>query len=117
RDLGRANQYRLIQALVDHGPQSRAELARVLSVSRASVGAITNGLIEHGVLNEDHSARPIGRGKPPVPVWFSKDGYVAAAISIEAEQVRVGCVNARGEILSSSTMPFDQQIGRDELTG
>ncbi len=49
-DVGQANRGRVLQALFDLGPTSRAELARYVGVHRATITGIVQPLIESGVL-------------------------------------------------------------------
>src|SRR5689334_22918733 len=44
--MGHANRGRVIQALFDLGPTSRAELARVIGVNRATITGIVQPLID-----------------------------------------------------------------------
>lgn len=117
QDLGRTNRFRVLQALVDHGPLSRADLARKLGVPRASVGAITKALVEGGVLQEDKASdQPRqGRGKPPRPLWFADSAGLTGAITIESERVSAGVVNARGVAADVVSVPIASTIGVDEL--
>lgn len=116
QDLGQVNRVRVMQALVDHGPLSKAELARVLGVPRASVGTIANQLITDGILVEEPS-RTGGRGKPATPLWFAESAGLTGAVSIEASRVAVGLVGARGEVRRERVEPIDPAIAADELAG
>lgn len=117
QDLGRANRFRVLQALVDRGPLSRAELSRLLGVPRASVGAITNALVESGVLQEDTATdQPRqGRGKPPRPLWFAESAGLTGAVTIESNRVSVGVVNARGTVLEQRSTPITVGISPASL--
>ena len=98
-DVGTTNRARLLQALVDQGPLSRADLARLIRVPRATVGTIVNGLLAADVLEEDEPQAPAdGIGKPSRPLWFGRDAALCGAISIDAGSVEVAVVDARGEI-------------------
>ncbi|MDQ2625213.1 MAG: ROK family transcriptional regulator, partial [Actinomycetota bacterium] len=114
QDLGQVNRLLLMQALVDHGPLSRAELARLLGVPRASVGTIANQLLAEGVLAEEPT-RTGGRGKPATPVWFAESAGLTGAVSIEASRVEVGLVNARGQVQRAASRPIEPSIGAAEL--
>ncbi|MET3806353.1 putative NBD/HSP70 family sugar kinase [Nakamurella sp. UYEF19] len=100
-DVGSANRARLLQALVDDGPTSRADLARRINVPRATISSIVTPLLETGVLQEDQPRPPIdGIGKPPRPLWFARGALLCGALSVSRGAVEIAVVNARGEILA-----------------
>ena len=70
--MGDVNRSRLLRALCDHGPLSRADLARMASVTRATIGGIVNDLLDAGMLEELEARPSAGQvGKPARPVWFA----------------------------------------------
>jgi predicted NBD/HSP70 family sugar kinase len=106
--IGDVNRSRVLQAIVDHGPSSRADLARLAGVPRATIGAIVQGLVDDGLLEEQAPARATGRvGKPGRPLWFGPDAGRAVAVSYSDSAVRAALVNARGEILRETTRAVD----------
>jgi predicted NBD/HSP70 family sugar kinase len=106
RQIGDVNRSRVLRALCDHGPLSRADLARLAGVPRATIGTIAQGLVEDGLLEENAPTRPAGRvGKPSRPLWFRPDAGLCAAVDFDATAVRAALVNARGEILSRVVVP------------
>jgi predicted NBD/HSP70 family sugar kinase len=106
--IGDVNRSRVLQSLVDHGPSSRADLARLAGVPRATIGAIVQGLVDDGLLEEQEPARSTGRvGKPGRPLWFGREAGRAVAVSFTDEGLRAALVNARGEIVRESTRAVD----------
>lgn len=100
--LGDVNRSRIVQAFCDHGPLSRADLARLAGVPRATIGAIIASLLDDGLLDElepDHSGRV---GKPARPLWFGRDAGRSAAVVFDTDGVRAALVNARGDRLAES---------------
>lgn len=100
--LGDVNRSRIVQAFCDHGPLSRADLARLAGVPRATIGAIIASLLDDGLLEElepDHSGRV---GKPARPLWFGRDAGRSAAVVFDTDGVRAALVNARGDRLAES---------------
>jgi predicted NBD/HSP70 family sugar kinase len=100
--LGDVNRSRVIQAFCDHGALSRADLARLAGVPRATIGAIVQGLLDDGLVEEhgpDHSGRV---GKPARPLWFGPEAGRSAAVAFDADGVRAALVNARGDRLVDS---------------
>jgi predicted NBD/HSP70 family sugar kinase len=107
-DIGDVNRSRVIQAFCDYGPLTRAELAKMAGVTRATIGNIVSGLVDDGLIEEREPVEASGRvGKPGRPLWFGPKAGLAGAVSIERERVRVALVNARGELLTESEIAFD----------
>jgi N-acetylglucosamine repressor len=66
----------LIEIVREHGPISRADLARNSRLSAATVSAITGRLLERGIFTEA-SVAPSSGGRPPVLLRLDpKAGYV-----------------------------------------
>jgi predicted NBD/HSP70 family sugar kinase len=106
RQIGDVNRSRVLRALCDHGPLSRADLARLAGVPRATIGTIAQGLVDDGLLEEHEPTRAAGRvGKPARPLWFRADAGLCAAVDFSSTVVRAGLVNARGELLSRVEVP------------
>ncbi len=115
-DVGSTNRARLLQALVDRGPSSRADLARVIDVPRATVSTIVNGLLAAGVLEENEPRAPAeGIGKPSRPLWFGRDAALCGAITVDAGAVEVAIVDARGEIRSRAVGPLAADRSRAKV--
>src|SRR5688500_9251755 len=69
--LGAVNSARVLQPLCDTGPGSRAELAKMAGVTRATIGNIVPALMDAGLVEEGEPQPGLGRvGKPGRPVWF-----------------------------------------------
>lgn len=116
QDVGRANRYRVLQALVDNGPLSRAELARVMGVPRASVGTIINALVDDGVLAEELSHTVQRKpGKPARPLWFANEAGLCGAVAIESGRVRCGLVDASGTVSYASEVHIEEDVSEREL--
>lgn len=100
RQMGDVNRSRVLTALCDHGPLSRAELARLAGVPRATIGTIAQGLVDDGLLEECEPVRGAGKvGKPGRPLWFRVDAGLCAAVAFGGDSVEVALVNARGDVL------------------
>lgn len=103
--VGGANRAHVLQALADHGPLSRADLARMAGVTRGSIGPIVVGLLEEGVLQEQGGTTAPGRvGKPSRPVWFA-DGRRVGAVVIQPAHIDVAVVSPRGTLVEHRQLP------------
>lgn len=107
RHIGDVNRSRVLRAFCDHGPLSRADLARLAGVPRATIGAIIQGLLDDGLLEESEPDRASGRvGKPARPLWFRREAPLSAAVAF-GSSVEAALVNARGEVLRRHEVPVD----------
>jgi predicted NBD/HSP70 family sugar kinase len=111
--MGDANRSRVLQALCDHGPLSRAELAKMAGVTRATIGNIANGLIEIGLVEEHEPRAAIGAGKPARPLWFAHGAGLSAAAAITSGAFEVALIDARGDVLDFAAGEFDPAADND----
>ena len=104
--IGDANRSRVVQAFVDHGALSRADLARLAGVPRATMGTIVQGLLDGGLLEELSPDRDGRVGKPGRPLWFAPRAGLSVAVGFEEKAVRSALVNARGDRLTDHSAPL-----------
>ncbi|WP_089155433.1 ROK family transcriptional regulator [Micromonospora sp. NBS 11-29] len=115
-DVGAANRAKIMQALADHGPLSRAELARMAGVPRGTIGVIVSSLIESELLQETRVRRTTATvGQPPRPLWFGPRLGPTGAVVIQPGTVRTAVVDVRGRILAADTATFPVDAGGEEL--
>lgn len=101
------NRVRILQALYDFGPLSRAELARVTGLSRSALTVLVEELISQGVLAEE-AARPSSPagGKPSRPLWFSPDSPPIVAAHLLPGRVECALVSAGGQLTAKAEREF-----------
>lgn len=104
--IGDVNRSRVLQALVDHGPLSRAELARLAGVPRATMGTIVQGLLDAALLEEGEHSRDGRVGKPARPLWFAPRAGLSVAVAFDDEAVRGALITARGERVTDVRLPL-----------
>ncbi len=115
-DVGTANKARIMQALADHGPLSRADLARMAGVPRGTIGAIVNNLVAAGLLQEIAVRRAVASvGQPPRPLWFGPRLGHVGAILIQTGVVRVAVVDVHGKIVTEEAETFPVSATRKVL--
>ncbi|QEW04317.1 ROK family transcriptional regulator [Microbacterium lushaniae] len=108
-DVAGANQAVVLQSLADHGPLSRAELARLSGVTRASIGGVVAGLLEQGRLEELPVKSTPGRaGKPSRPLWFRAVGHFGAVV-IQPGGIDVAVIDMQGNIITHECSPLPTQ--------
>ena len=93
-----------------HGPTSRAELARALSVSPALITGATKRLITDGLLTElDHS--PSQGGRPARLLGLAAESGRAIGIKVVADHITLVEVGIDGTVHRSATRPYDAAVG------
>ncbi|WP_080636803.1 ROK family protein [Sinorhizobium meliloti] len=109
--LGPANRGRLLQALYDIGPSSRAELARFTGVSRGTIGGIVQPLIDQHVLTEGEVIPPSrAGGKPATKLWFSEDAKPICAVLLMCDRVCTCLVSLKGEVYAKHDALFPSGV-------
>lgn len=116
-DIGGVNRSRVIQAFCDYGPLTRADLAKMAGVTRATIGNIVSGLVDAGLIEEGEPRESGGVGKPGRPLWFGPRAGLTGAVSITPGLVDAALVNARGEELDKRVVAFDASDDERRLVG
>jgi predicted NBD/HSP70 family sugar kinase len=119
---GQLNRTRLLQILYDVGPTSRAELARISLVTKTTIGAIVQPMLDEGILVEGGPQRSSAQGgKPARPIWFSPSGRPIVAVHLLPGTVRTALVSPTGSIITEAAARFpattlDQNVIIDCVT-
>jgi predicted NBD/HSP70 family sugar kinase len=116
--VGSTNRGRVVQALFDRGPSSRAELARFAGVNRTTISGIVQPLLDQQFLVEGDPvpAGDVG-GKPARPLWFSPQSRPICGILLMPEEVRSCLVSLEGKIEAEHSEPLSVHPGSvDEVT-
>ncbi|MCX5515791.1 sugar kinase [Kaistia algarum] len=98
--VGSTNRGRVLQALFDLGPTSRADLARLSGVHRTTISGIVQPLIDDDLLVEiDAAPGQPARGKPARPLWFSPNSRPICGVLLMPDAVHACLVTLEGTIL------------------
>jgi predicted NBD/HSP70 family sugar kinase len=98
----------VLRLLLDRGPRTRSDLARLLGLSQPAVTYITAQLLRDGLIEEGGPAAPAGgRGRHGVPLRLAPGARCAAAVHIGATGVDVGLVDLRAAPLAHATFRID----------
>ena len=93
------------------GAVSRAQVAKELGVSPASVTTLTSDLIDQGLLHEisvPRQADDAGRGRPPVALGVRPTAHAVAGVKL-SDQVHTAVIaDFAGNELASATLPAGQ---------
>lgn len=104
------NRRRVLDALRLNGPASRASLARLLGLSKATLSAIASEALEAGWLLEQES-RAGGVGRRPTLLSLTPALGVVAAVDINVKSIAVSVADLRGKTLSEITRPAPDNAG------
>ncbi len=114
-DIGDVNRSRVLQAFCDYGPLTRAELAKMAGVTRATIGNIVAGLLESGLV-EEGKPRDTGQvGKPGRPLWFGPRAGLTGAVSLGPTSAHAALANARGELLGETTVEYGADAAQGKI--
>lgn len=111
RDVNRSAVLRLIG---QHGPISRAELARRLGVRPNTVTALARGLIASGIVAPIDMVSSNG-GRPAELLALVGSAAVAIGAKVADDHLAVVCADLDGSVLSSHTERFDA-VGSNPFT-
>lgn len=103
RDLNRSAVLALIGT---QGPIARAEIARRLSLSAATVTEVTRDLVADGLIRVVDQA-PSNGGRPGLLLGLVAEAAHALGVKIAADHLAIVRVNLDGEVLARSDEPFD----------
>lgn len=104
----------VLRALYDHGPISRAEVARMSGLTRTTVGEVVAELVKGGL------AREVGRGpstggKAPILVELVDGARHVIGVDLGEFAFRAAVVDLRGRELRTAERPVDGLNGAQAL--
>ncbi|MGK9166934.1 transcriptional regulator [Inquilinus limosus] len=103
----------LLEAVADHGPLSRSELALLTGLSKAAITGLSRELIEDGALEESEVASaPSRQGRPSILLRLNPHhGYFIGA-SIVEEPVTMVLTDLQGAVLGQRTATWSNDPQR-----
>lgn len=100
------NRSAILAQIGTRGPLSRADIARILSVSPALVTQLTRELIADGLLQElEHS--PSQGGRPARLIGLVAEAGRSVGVKLAGDHATLVEVGIDGSVLRSATEPFD----------
>lgn len=101
----------VLRAVADGGPLSRAELARRVGLTKATVSGLTEVLIDAGIL-EERAASPgdPSRGRPPTPLGFGEQAPVALGCEVAVDACALCAVDLAGRVRAQIRVPLDNRV-------
>jgi predicted NBD/HSP70 family sugar kinase len=102
-EMRRRNAVRVLELVRSNGELSRADLARMADLSKATVSSITAELIECELLRETGSITT-DKGRRPVGLVFNPTGKLALGISIDDQSnVSIDITDMDGKLIDAVT--------------
>lgn len=113
--MKRINRSLLLEAIWSKGPISRADLAKEMRLSPATVSAIVDQLIQEGLIDEQGLGQSQG-GRPPVLVSLNPNARTVLAVYVQVDGIQGAITNLHGDILHQTTFPIDLTDSRTLLS-
>ena len=108
QEMIRDNNRRLVlEYLVNHPPVSRAELAKQLKLTKATISNIVQELLQQNLVLEIGSAKT-AMGRKPILLEFQKNCGYALAIDVRPNQIITLAANLKGENCKVQEYAFHQ---------
>lgn len=108
------NRNLVLKTIIEHASISRAEIARITSLTRTTVSDIVTDLIAEGLVKEIGIGSSIG-GKSPILLSLVEDSRYMIGLDLAHNQFRGAIVNLRGRIREMVTLPVNDRNGDDAL--
>ncbi|MBN3931421.1 ROK family transcriptional regulator [Streptomyces verrucosisporus] len=104
QEMRRRNLARVLHAVADGGPQSRAAVAARIGLTRTAVSTLVDELLGAGLLVELGPGRSGAVGRPGTALALSDSGPCGIGAEIGVDHLAVCAVDLRGEIRARTAM-------------
>lgn len=113
--LGKGSSQRVVDALRADGEVTRAELADVTGLSRATVSALVRDLERDGLVSVEISSPGIGRsGRRPEVVRLTRRAGAVLGVDFGHRHVRVAVSDLAGHVLAAHSARVDVDRGMED---
>jgi predicted NBD/HSP70 family sugar kinase len=105
------NRYLVIDVIRRHGPIARVEIVERTELSRATISAITGGLIDEGLIHVRHFDAAEGgndaasRGRPRVMLELNGVAYRVVGVKLSLHRISIAVTDFRGDVLRDLVIP------------
>jgi len=104
----------VLQVIFNHDAISRAEIARLTKLTRATVSDMVNNLLDEGLVEEIGYGESIG-GKAPILLSLIADSRYLIGLNLAQDKFIGSVVNLRGEIKETVEFAVDDSDGEQAL--
>lgn len=98
QEMRRRNLSRVLHAVAEDGPCSRAAVAARIGLTRAAVSTLVEELLRGGLLVEQGAAGSGGVGRPGRALWLADRGPCGLGAEIGVDHLTVCAVDLRGAV-------------------
>lgn len=117
--LKRNNRALLLSLLHQEGPMSRLDMSVRTGLTPATISGLTREMIEAGIMREmgpDPAREATLAGRKPILLDLCPDSRLAAGLVVHSDQeIRVGIVNLRGQLVGGKVLAGSWQGDRTNL--
>jgi len=104
----------VLQTFFDSENISRAEIARLTGLTRATVSSIVSSFLEEGLVKHVGRGESIG-GKAPVLLSLIADARYMIGVNLEQSKFVGAIINLRGEIKEEISIQLDESENQDPI--
>lgn len=104
----------VLKLIFDHETISRAEVARLTKLTRATVSEIVTGLMDEGLVEEIGYGESLG-GKAPILLSLVADSRYLIGLNLAKDKFVGAVVNLRGQIKEMVEFPVNERDGVQAL--
>jgi len=108
------NRNLVLKTIFEHASISRAQIARITSLTRTTVSEIVADLIAEGLVNEIGVGSSIG-GKSPILLSLVENARFLIGLDLAQYQFFGAVINLRGEIKETVNLPVNNRNGDEAL--
>lgn len=108
------NKKLILNTVYVQGEISRADIARLTKLTRATVSSIVGELIEDGLIDEIGHGKSLG-GKRPILLKILDNSRQLIGIDLADNEFRGGLVDLNGVIVNRIKIPVNDKSGKDAL--
>ena len=102
------NRFHVLDAVRQHGPISRVEIAERTELSPATVSAITGALIEDALIDAKHMQLVNGgpRGRPRVMLELNRRAAHVCGVRLSADRISIAVTDFRADVVGAINLPI-----------
>jgi predicted NBD/HSP70 family sugar kinase len=113
-EMRRRNALRVLDLIREHGELSRADLARLTDLSKATISSITTELLDSNLVRETGSLST-EKGRRPVGLVFNPGGKVAVGLSLDQNAGTATVADMDGKLLAGTTFEYNGNLTAEHL--
>lgn len=111
-ELPGSNPARLLKLLYEEGDLSRADLARAVGLTKATVSSLIAEMIEQGLVIETRHRTVDRPGRPAVDLNIDYANWTVIAVDLSADhELRGALVDLKGTVYACESMPTGGALG------